>query len=106
MSHSYDVVHYVRGGLINDYLHVEINQYGNCAKPVPISSGFFYSGLLRDGSLCYDKLHFPMHCCQTAMEIDLGKHSVIYLVSVPTISSIDLSELRTRRAFERVAAPM
>lgn len=29
-------------GLINDYLHVEINQYGNCAKPIPISSGFFY----------------------------------------------------------------
>lgn len=42
-----------------------------------------------------------MHCCQTAMEIDLGKHSVIYLASVLTIYSIDLPKLNTRHAFER-----
>ena len=59
-----------RRGLINVYLHVEINQCGNCAKPVPISSGFFIPGFCMMGLLCYDKLHFP---CQTAMEIDLGK---------------------------------
>lgn len=41
-----------------------------------------------------------MHCCQTAMEIDLGKHSVIYLASVLTICSIDLPNLSTRHAFE------
>lgn len=27
-------------GLIDDYLHVEINQSGNCGKPIPISSSF------------------------------------------------------------------
>lgn len=34
-----------------------------------------------------------MHCCQTALEIDLGKHLVIYLTSALTIWSIDLPEL-------------
>lgn len=34
-----------------------------------------------------------MHCCQTALEIDLEKHSVIYLTSVLTIWSIDLPKL-------------
>lgn len=27
-------------GLIDDYLHVEINQYGNCGKPIRVSSSF------------------------------------------------------------------
>lgn len=34
-----------------------------------------------------------MHCCQTALEIDLGKHLVIYLTTALTIRSIDLPEL-------------
>lgn len=43
-----------------------------------------------------------MHCCQTAMEIDLEKHSVIHLASVLTIWSIDLPKLKTRHAIEWV----
>lgn len=48
-------------GLINDYLHVEINQYGNCANPVPISSGIFIKGF------CMMGLYVMINCTSQAL---------------------------------------
>lgn len=46
-----------------------------------------------------------MCCCQTAMEIDSGKHSVIYLASALTNPGIDLPKLKTRHASEGAQLP-